>query len=123
LQTLKLGVMGLLINCLLYTILSLAFVDKAIFWQIIGIMCMGFLLGGLSRVYDTKLSLLTASMIHLLGSWVIFSITAYFLKWFSFRLSIFLGASLLFTGIFLLIWTIFYYGRKKELQAINKQLK
>lgn len=122
-QTLKLGTIGLLISCFLYMIISLAFVDKAIFWQILGVMCMGFMLGGLSRVYDTKLSLLSASMIHLLGSWVIFSITAYFLKWFSFKLSIFLGASLFFAGIFLLIWTIFYYGRKKELQAINKQLK
>lgn len=122
-KLIKSSVLGMMIGNLIFSIISIFNVDGELRIMIVGILVMGLAIGGLSCVYNTNLPLLMAFGIHIFGSYIIFLCIAYFANWYPFKLTIVLTSSLLFIGIFLLIWSGFYFIEKRRIISINEKLK
>lgn len=122
-KVLKSAMIGLMIGSLILMISGLFFVEAKVRIMLISCLVMAALIGALSRVYDSSLPLLPAAAIHLFGSYFLFFGTAYFVKLFPFQLGPIISGSFIFIGIFLAIWTGYYFVEKKKIEKMNKQLQ
>ncbi|WP_251716633.1 DUF3021 domain-containing protein [Lactobacillus agrestimuris] len=81
-----------------------------------------FLLSGLigiwSMIFKTDLSLISAIIIHFIGTFIIFLVMAYINAWRISWISIFI-----FVLAYIVIWIIIFLGQKKTISKINIKIK
>lgn len=120
----KASLQGLCIGSTIFLFSGLFFTDSTTRKMILSFLLFSLVMGALSTIYDhKKLPLLLKTLIHVIGSWLVFLIMAFINQWFPFKVGIILTATLLFLLIFFAIWTVFYFKEKNEIKAINRRLK
>lgn len=122
-KTLRAMGISVLIGLIGYALVSLIFIPAESRSVVFGSLCLCAIIGLLSRVYDTELPALIATLIHIGGSLLVFLLLAYIGHWFPFEWGIILLNVGVFLVIFMLIWSGFYYHEKKQMDMINQRLK
>lgn len=97
---------------------------RAVLVQII----LSFLLGGISQIssryiYDKdNWSLLTKTILHFIVVFGFVSLCAYTLRWIPFSFSGVLSFAIMFFMVYVIIYCIFYWSNKKNIDDINKKI-
>lgn len=84
---------------------------------IVVFICSG-LIGELSFLFDTNLSYLIALLLHLIGTFTLFSIMMLFNHWL-----IDWQTLCIFIFVYIIIWIVIRLTQEKDIQKINRQIK
>ncbi|MCD5001403.1 DUF3021 domain-containing protein [Enterococcus saccharolyticus] len=123
-KIIKNGLLGVGVSSIIFTMSGIFFADHEVRRNILLIVGLGIIMGVLSTIHEsTKLSLLSKTIFQLSGGYVSFLVAAYFGHWFPFKIGVIVTASVLFFTIFFVIWTVFYFKEKKELEELNKKFE
>lgn len=115
---------GLGISSTVYLIISLFFTTGQVQQNILLVLFFGIFTGLLSLVYESeKLSLITKTLIHLLGMLFAFYFVGLNAKWFELNFIQILIATIIFLVIFFIFYSYFYFKEKKEIEKINSKIK
>lgn len=74
-----------------------------------------------SRIYEKNLSLFIQATTHMICMLIYFIFAGYFLKWFD-SISGLIMSIISFFIVYLIIWSVFYFINKIEIEEINKKL-
>ena len=96
---------------------SVGAIDIPLMSVIVVFICSG-LIGELSFLFDTNLSYLIALLLHLIGTFTLFSIMMLFNHWL-----IDWQTLCIFIFVYIIIWIVIRLTQEKDIQKINRQIK